>query len=125
MFSKIHHIAIIGTDYNRSKSFYVDKLGFKILRENYRPSKQDYKIDLECGDSEIELFIVKDAPDRVSNPEASGLRHMAFKVESVSDTVSKLKKMGIECEPIRMDDYSNKAMTFFRDPDNLPIEIHE
>ncbi len=125
MFSKIHHIAIIGTDYNRSKSFYVDKLGFKILRENYRPSKQDYKIDLECGDSEIELFIVKDAPDRVSNPEASGLRHMAFKVESVSDTVSKLKKMGIECEPIRMDDYTNKAMTFFRDPDNLPIEIHE
>lgn len=125
MFSKIHHIAIIGTDYNRSKSFYVDKLGFKILRENYRPSKQDYKIDLECGDSEIELFIVKDAPDRVSNPEACGLRHMAFKVESVSDTVSKLKKMGIECEPIRMDDYTNKAMTFFRDPDNLPIEIHE
>ncbi len=125
MFSKIHHIAIIGTDYNRSISFYVDKLGFKILRENYRPSKQDYKIDLECGDSEIELFIVKDAPDRVSNPEASGLRHMAFKVESVSDTVSKLKKMGIECEPIRMDDYTNKAMTFFRDPDNLPIEIHE
>ena len=125
MFSKIHHIAIIGTDYNRSKSFYVDKLGFKILRENYRPSKQDYKIDLECGDSEIELFIVKDAPDRASNPEASGLRHMAFKVESVSDTVFKLKKMGIECEPIRMDDYTNKAMTFFRDPDNLPIEIHE
>lgn len=125
MFSKIHHIAIIGTDYNRSKSFYVDKLGFKILRENYRPSKQDYKIDLECGDSEIELFIVKDAPDRVSNPEASGLRHLAFKVESINDTVYKLKKMGIECEPIRMDDYTNKAMTFFRDPDNLPIEIHE
>lgn len=125
MFSKIHHIAIIGTDYNRSKSFYVDKLGFKILRENYRPSKQDYKIDLECGDSEIELFIVKDAPDRVSNPEACGLRHLAFKVDSVNDTVSKLKKMGIECEPIRMDDYTNKAMTFFRDPDNLPIEIHE
>lgn len=125
MFSKIHHIAIIGTDYNRSKSFYVDKLGFKILRENYRSSKQDYKIDLECGDSEIELFIVKDAPDRVSNPEACGLRHLAFKVDSVNDTVSKLKKMGIECEPIRMDDYTNKAMTFFRDPDNLPIEIHE
>ena len=87
--------------------------------------KQDYKIDLKCGDSEIELFIVKNAPDRVSNPEACGLRHLAFKVDSVNDTVLRLKEQGIECEPIRMDDFTNKPMTFFRDPDNLPIEIHE
>ncbi len=125
MFNKIHHIAIIGTDYNKSKTFYVNTLGFKIIRENYRPNKQDYKIDLKCGNSEIELFIVKDAPNRVSNPEASGLRHLAFKVDSVSETVAELKKKGIECEPIRMDEFTHKAMTFFRDPDNLPIEIHE
>lgn len=125
MFNKIHHIAIIGTDYNKSKTFYVNMLGFKIIRENYRPNKQDYKIDLRCGDSEIELFIVKNAPNRVSNPEASGLRHLAFKVDSVSETVAELKKKGIECEPIRMDEFTHKAMTFFRDPDNLPIEIHE
>ncbi len=125
MFNKIHHIAIIGTDYNKSKTFYVDTLGFEIVRENYRPNKQDYKIDLKCGDSEIELFIVKNAPNRVSNPEASGLRHLAFKVDSVSKTVAELKKKGIECEPIRMDEFTHKAMTFFRDPDNLPIEIHE
>lgn len=125
MFNKIHHIAIIGTDYNKSKTFYVDTLGFEIVRENYRPNKQDYKIDLKCGDSEIELFIVKNAPIRISNPEASGLRHLAFKVDSVSKTVAELKKKGIECEPIRMDEFTHKAMTFFRDPDNLPIEIHE
>lgn len=125
MFNKIHHIAIIGTDYNKSKTFYVDTLGFEIIRENYRPNKQDYKIDLKCGNSEIELFIVKNAPNRVSNPEASGLRHLAFKVDSVSETVAELKKKGIECEPIRMDEFTHKAMTFFRDPDNLPIEIHE
>ena len=81
MFNKIHHIAIIGSDYNKSKEFYVKKLGFEIVRENYRSAKQDYKIDLKCGDSEIELFIVKNAPKRVSNPEALGLRHLAFKVE--------------------------------------------
>lgn len=80
MFNKIHHIAIIGSDYNKSKEFYVKKLGFEIVRENYRSAKQDYKIDLKCGDSEIELFIVKNAPKRVSNPEALGLRHLAFKV---------------------------------------------
>ncbi len=125
MFNKIHHIAIIGTDYNKSKTFYVNTLGFKIIRENYRPNKQDHKIDLRCGDSEIELFIVKNAPNRVSNPEASGLRHLAFKVDSVIETVAELKKKGIECEPIRMDEFTHKAMTFFRDPDNLPIEIHE
>ena len=84
-----------------------------------------YRTPLKCGDSEIELFIVKNAPKRVSNPEALGLRHLAFKVESVNDTVEELNKLGIECEPVRMDDYTHKAMTFFRDPDNLPIEIHE
>ena len=125
MFNKINHIAIIGSDYNKSKEFYVKKLGFEIVRENFRSAKQDYKIDLKCGDSEIELFIVKNAPKRVSNPEALGLRHLAFKVESVNDTVEELNKLGIECEPVRMDDYTHKAMTFFRDPDNLPIEIHE
>ena len=123
--NKIHHIAIIGSDYQKSKHFYVDLLGFKIIRENYRNERDDYKIDLKCGDLEIELFIIKDAPKRPSYPEALGLRHLAFYVEDVEAMVTKKKKKGIKTEPIRIDDYTNKKMTFFFDPDGLPLEIHE
>ena len=125
MFDTIHHIAIIGSDYEKSKHFYVDLLGFKVIRENYRKERDDYKIDLACGLQEIELFIIKNAPARVNYPEALGLRHLAFKVESVDDTVKELNGKGIETEPVRLDDYTGKKMTFFHDPDGLPLEIHE
>ena len=123
--NKIHHIAIIGSDYQKSKHFYVDLLGFKIIRENYRNGRDDYKIDLKRGDLEIELFIIKNAPKRPSYPEALGLRHLAFYVEDVEAMVTQLNKKGIKTEPIRIDDYTNKKMTFFFDPDGLPLEIHE
>lgn len=122
---KVHHIAIIGSDYEKSKHFYVDLLGFSIVRENYRKERDDYKIDLQLGDMELELFIIKNCPKRPSFPEAYGLRHLAFHVESVDETVKELNAKGIETEPVRFDDYTNKKMTFFFDPDGLPLEIHE
>ena len=122
---KVHHIAIIGSDYEKSKHFYVDLLGFSIIRENYRPERDDYKIDLQLDDIELELFIIKNCPKRSSYPEAYGLRHLTFAVDSVDDTVRELNKMGIITEPIRLDTYTGKKMTFFHDPDNLPLEIHE
>ena len=125
-FSKIHHIAIIGSDYNASKAFYVDKLGFAVIRENYREERKDWKIDLDAGNGiELELFIEPNPPKRVTRPEACGLRHLAFYVESVEDTVEKLLQVGITCELIRVDEFTNKKMTFFFDPDGLPLELHE
>ncbi|NBI90661.1 VOC family protein [Lachnospiraceae bacterium] len=124
-FEKIHHVAIIGSSYEKSRHFYVDLLGFEVVRENYRKERDDYKIDLKCGDEEIELFIIKNCPERLSYPEALGLRHIAFYVEDVEKTVKWLGEKGIETEPIRMDDFTGKKMTFFHDPDGLPIEIHE
>ena len=121
----IHHIAIIGSDYKKSKHFYVDLLGFTVIRENYRRERDDYKIDLACGQQEIELFIIKDAPARVSYPEALGLRHLAFKVDSVEEVVKELNSKGIATESVRIDDYTGKKMTFFQEPDGLPLEIHE
>ena len=122
----IHHIAIICSDKDAALDFYNHKLGFPIIRENYRPERDDWKIDLAISAStELELFIMKDRPARVSNPEAYGLRHLAFRVESVSETVAELESLGIPCEPVRFDTYTGKAMTFFADPHGLPIEIHE
>ena len=121
---KVHHIAIIGSDYCKSKDFYVNKLGFSVIRENYRPERDDYKIDLLLDDMELELFIMKNHPKRLS-PEAYGLRHLAFAVKSVDETVKQLNDLGIETEPVRLDDYTHKKMTFFKDPDGLPLEIHE
>ena len=95
-----------------------------MIRENYRKERDDYKIDLACGPQEIELFIIKNAPARVNYPEALGLRHLAFKVESVDETVKELNGKGIETEPVRLDDYTGKKMTFFKDPDGLPLELH-
>ena len=96
-----------------------------IIRENYRPERDDYKIDLQLDDMELELFIIKNCPKRPSYPEAYGLRHLAFAVDSVDNTVRELNKRGIITEPIRLDIYTGKRMTFFYDPDNLPLEIHE
>ena len=121
----IHHIAIIVSNYEKSKDFYVNKLGFEIIRENYREEKGDYKLDLKLGDCELEIFSGKNNPKRLSYPEACGLRHLAFKVDNIEEVVSQLNEMGIETEPIRIDTIANKKMTFFADPDNLPLELHE
>ncbi|WP_315081520.1 VOC family protein [uncultured Clostridium sp.] len=121
----IHHIAIIVSDYEKSKDFYVNKLGFNIIRENYRPDRGDYKLDLKLGDCELEIFGMENSPKRVSRPEACGLRHLAFKVECIEDIISELNEKGIETEPIRIDEFTNKKMTFFFDPDGLPLELHE
>ena len=122
---EIHHVAIIGSDYEASREFYVNKLGLEVIRENYRPGKQDWKIDLRAGSAELELFIVPSAPQRVTNPEALGLRHLAFRVADAQAAVRELEARGIHCEPIRVDPYTGGRFTFFRDPDQLPIEIHE
>ncbi|MDR3597260.1 VOC family protein [Clostridium sp.] len=121
----IHHIAIIVSNYEVSKDFYVNKLGFEILRENYRKERDSYKLDLKIGNSEIELFSMPSAPDRPSYPEACGLRHLAFKVNNIEEIIKELNQKGIVTEPIRIDEYSNKKFTFFSDPDGLPLELHE
>ena len=131
MLESIHHIAIICSDKDKALDFYVNKLGFPVIRSNYREDRNDWKIDLLLSGelngphTELELFIVPSAPPRLSYPEAQGLRHMAFRVPSVVDAVAWLKERGIECEHIRTDSYTGEAMTFFHDPDGLPIEIHE
>jgi len=123
--TKVHHIAIIGSNYETSRHFYVDLLGFKVLREVYRENRDDWMLNLQLDDLEIELFIMKSCPKRPSYPEAYGLRHLAFHVESVEEAVRGLNALGIETEPIRLDTYTGKKMTFFSDPDGLPLELHE
>lgn len=121
----LHHVAIIVSDYQKSKEFYVDLLGFEVIRENYRPERNDHKLDLKFGNSELEIFAMPNNPKRVSNPEACGLRHLAFKVDAIEEVIAELAVKGIDCEPIRIDDYTNEKMTFFFDPDGLPLELHE
>ena len=122
--SKIHHVAIIVSDYEKSREFYVEQLELPVIRENYREDRGDWKLDLQAGDIELEIFGVKNPPRRVTNPEACGLRHLAFYVDDVEQTVAWLNKKGIETEPIRWDPFTGKKMVFFRDPDDLPIELH-
>ncbi|MGG5359104.1 MULTISPECIES: SMU1112c/YaeR family gloxylase I-like metalloprotein [unclassified Enterococcus] len=121
----IHHVAIIVSDYQKSRAFYVDLLGFEVIRENYREERKDYKLDLRLGESELEIFGIADAPERPNYPEARGLRHLAFKVDNIEEVIQELNEKGIETEPIRYDDYTGKKMTFFFDPDGLPLELHE
>lgn len=125
LFEQMHHVAIIVSDYEKAKEFYVEKLGFPVLRENFRPDRGDWKLDLKFGDGELELFAIPDAPPRPSYPEAQGLRHLAFRVEDVEAAARDLEALGIPCEPIRRDPYTGGRMTFFRDPDGLPLELHE
>ena len=126
IFDSIHHIAIIASDYDKAKEFYVDKLGFKVKREVERKEREDFIIFLDAGDNiEIELFIEKNPPERVTRPEARGLRHLAFRVDDIYKSVEELKKRGIETEEIRTDPLNGKHMTFFFDPDGLPLEIRE
>ncbi|MBQ3501487.1 MAG: VOC family protein [Oscillospiraceae bacterium] len=121
----IHHIAIICSDKDSALDFYVSKLGFEIIRENYRPERDDWKIDLKLNDeTEIELFIMKGHPERPS-PESYGLRHLAFKVEDFDLAIKELEAKGIVCEPVRIDTFTGGRATFFKDPDGIPLEIHE
>ena len=126
MFKRLHHVAIICSDYAKSKHFYIEILGFEIVREVYREERRSYKLDLKIGNHyQIELFSFPKPPARISGPEACGLRHIAFEVENVEDAVKKLTAKGVKFEPIRVDEFTQKRFTFFRDPDNLPIEIYE
>jgi len=122
----IHHVAIICSNYEKSKNFYVDVLGFSIIKETFRAARNSYKLDLRVGSNDvIELFSFPHPPERPSNPEACGLRHLAFAVDNIHESVSYLKSQDVEVEPIRIDDITGKPFTFFKDPDGLPLEIYE
>ncbi len=124
--NRIHHIAIICTDYERSKDFYVNKLGFTILNETFRAERGSYKLDLAVGDTyQIELFSFPDTPNRLSYPEAAGLRHLAFEVDDIEEAVRELAAKKIKVEDIRIDEVTGKKFTFFKDPDHLPLELYE
>ncbi len=126
MLQAIHHVAIICSDYPRSKHFYHQLLGLPIVAEHYRAERQSYKLDLQLPDgSQLELFSFIDAPARPSRPEAQGLRHLCFAVDDVSAAVAWLAGLGIEVEPIRIDPYTQQPFTFFADPDGLPLEIYQ
>lgn len=124
--NSVHHIAIICSDYKTSKDFYVNTLGLKIIREVYREERQSYKLDLALGDNYIiELFSFPNPPKRVSQPEACGLRHIAFEVNSIEKIIEFLNTKQIIAEPIRIDEFTGKKFTFISDPDGLPIEFYE
>ena len=122
----IHHVAIICSDYELSKKFYVEVLGFSIIQETFRAERNSYKLDLRVADNQqIELFSFPNPPERVSKPEACGLRHLAFQVDDIEQTVFYLKSQNINVEEIRIDETIGKKFTFFQDPDNLPLEVYE
>ncbi|MRG47545.1 VOC family protein [Chitinophaga sp. SYP-B3965] len=124
--NKIHHIAIICSDYERSKLFYTEVLGFEIVQETFRSARQSWKLDLALGGSYIiELFSFPDPPARPSRPEAQGLRHLAFEVDDVDVAVRALLEKQVKTEPIRVDELTGKRFTFFADPDGLPLELYE
>jgi glyoxylase I family protein len=124
--NKVHHIAIIVSDYTRSRDFYTQVLGFKILKETYRQERDSYKLDLALGDDYvIELFSFPHPPARVSRPEATGLRHLAFEVNDLAATVVYLTEHGVASEPVRIDEMTGKRFTFIADPDDLPLEFYE
>ncbi len=127
-FSNIHHIAIIVSDYEQARRFYVDILGLPVIRENHRPEREDIKLDLQLANgAELEIFVRKNPPKRPGYPgqEAAGLRHLAFKTDNIEEMVQYLVSHEVEVEPIRIDDFTGEKMTFFFDPDGLPLELHE
>ena len=121
----VHHIAIIVSDHDRALDFYVNKLGFSVIRDCFRQERSDWKTDLALDGLELEIFTRVNPPKRPSYPEACGLRHLAFRVADIEAAVAELAEKGISCEPIRMDPYTKTRMTFFADPDGLPLELHE
>lgn len=124
--NKIHHIAIICSNYQKSKKFYTEILGLSPKNEVYRKERDSYKLDLEVnGQYQIELFSFPNPPARASFPEAAGLRHLAFEVENIEEAVDELEEKGLEVEMIRVDEFTEKKFTFFSDPDGLPIELYE
>jgi len=126
LLKSIHHIAIICSDYEASKKFYTEILGLGIVAEHYRAERQSYKLDLRLGDHYvIELFSFPNPPKRISNPEAAGLRHLAFAVSDLDEAIKHLNENGVATEPIRVDEFTGKRFTFFSDPDGLPLELYE
>jgi len=126
MLKNIHHIAIICSDYPTSKTFYTEILGLEIIKETYRKERKSYKLDLALnGNYCIELFSFPDAPNRVSRPEAQGLRHLAFSVNDIESAIEELNAKGVTTEAIRIDEITGKRFTFFEDPDQLPLELYE
>jgi glyoxylase I family protein len=124
--ARIHHAAIICTDYARAKHFYTEVLGLRIVAETYRAARQSYKLDLALADgSQIELFSFPQPPTRPSRPEACGLRHLAFAVADLDASVAHLMAKGVAVEPIRVDEFTGQRFTFFADPDDLPLELYE
>lgn len=124
--NRVHHIAIICSDYERSKHFYTQILGFKIIAENYRAERKSYKLDLAVGNQyQIELFSFPDPAKRPSRPEAAGLRHLAFEIDNIDEAIAAITADGVEVESIRVDEFTGKRFTFFADPDGLPIEFYE
>ncbi len=122
----IHHVAIIASDYERSRHFYRDILGLRVLAEHYRQSRDSWKLDLALPDGgQIELFSFPSPPPRPSRPEARGLRHLAFRVGDLDAAVAHLASHGVACEPVRVDEYTGRRFTFFADPDELPLELYE
>ncbi len=123
---KLHHVAIICSDYKKSKAFYTEILGLKIEQEIFREKRNSYKLDLSLnGEYLIELFSFPNPPNRPSYPEATGLRHIAFGVNNLDSWVKHLQSKGVKAEPVRIDEFTEKKFTFFNDPDNLPIELYE
>lgn len=126
LLNKVHHIAIICSDYQKSKSFYVDVLGLTVLNETYRPERESFKLDLVLnGEYLIELFSFPNPPKRVSRPEATGLRHLAFEVSDIEKMIEWLNEKKVLVEAVRIDEITLKKFTFFNDPDGLPIELYE
>ena len=126
MFNSIHHVAIICSDYDKSKQFYTSILGLTVIAENYREARKSYKLDLKLPNGDqLELFFFTNPPKRPSSPEALGLRHLAFNVTSVEDTCDYLTSKGIAVENIRIDEFTGRKFTFFNDPDGLPLELYE
>ena len=126
MFQGIHHAAIICADYERSRTFYIEVLGLKLLAENYRVERRSWKLDLGLPDgSQLELFSFPNPPERANTPEARGLRHLAFRVDDVETSKARLEALGVVVEPVRVDEFTGRKFTFFRDPDDLPLELYE
>ena len=124
--NKIHHIAIICSDYEVSKKFYTQVLDFRIIEETYREARESYKLDLKVNDVyQIELFSFPNPAIRPSHPEACGLRHLAFEVDDIDEAIENLERKGVATEPIRIDAMTGKRFTFFQDPDGLPLELYE
>jgi len=122
---RIHHVAIICSDYDRSRRFYVEVLGFPVIREVFREARNSWKCDLDAGNAQIELFSFPSPPPRPSYPEAAGLRHLAFATPDLDAEVARLTALGVAMEPVRVDEYTDRRFTFFADPDGLPLEFYE